>query len=101
VPQGDVSVPLASGFSLIASKVPQRIELTAANGFPQTLEAQYLSFNAGSQNYNTILINDGTQWLNNDSGLPETATPDVGVGFFYYNPPGGASSWPRTFSVNP
>jgi hypothetical protein len=101
VPQGDVGFSMAPGFSLVSSKVPQDISLTAANGFPQVLEAQYLTFNSATQNYNTALINDGTQWLNNDTGDPADARPTVGQGFFIFNPGTTAMTWARTFSVNP
>jgi hypothetical protein len=94
-----LSVSLPTGFTLISSIVPQDISLTAANGFPQTTEAQYLTFNAMTQNYNTILVNDGTGWLNNDTGDPADARPLVGQGFFYYNP-GAAVAWTRDFNPN-
>jgi hypothetical protein len=101
VPQGDVGFTMGPGFSLVSSKVPQDISLTAANGFPQVLEAQYLTFNSATQNYNTALINDGTQWLNNDTGDPADARPTVGQGFFIFNPGGTPMVWTRSFSVNP
>jgi len=102
VPQGTgLTVPLPSGFSLVSSIVPQDIDLTAANGFPQVLEAQYLTFNAVTQNYNTPLINDGTEWLDSISGLPATARPTVGQGFFIFNPGATLLNWVRNFSVNP
>jgi hypothetical protein len=101
VPQGDVGFSMGPGFNLVSSKVPQDISLTAANGFPQVLEAQYLTFNSATQNYNTALINDGTQWLNNDTGDPADARPTVGQGFFIFNPGGTPMVWTRSFSVNP
>jgi hypothetical protein len=101
VPQGDVGVTMQPGFTLMSSKVPQDISLTAANGFPQVLEAQYLTFNSGTQNYNTALINDGTGWLDSNTGDPADARPTVGQGFFLFNPGNTAMNWVRTFSVNP
>jgi hypothetical protein len=101
VPQGDVGFSMVPGYNLISSKVPQDISLTAANGFPQVLEALYLTFNSGTQNYNTTLVNDGSQWLSNETGEPADARPTVGQGFFIFNPNATAITWVRTFSVNP
>jgi hypothetical protein len=95
-----LNVPLAAGFNLVSSIVPQQIALTAANGFPQALEVQYLSFNPATQNYNTTLINDGAGWLNNETGDPVAApAPAVGQGFFIFNP-GSALAWTRNFNPN-
>ena len=101
VPQGTgLTVPLPPNFSLISSIVPQAIALTAANGFPQTVEAQFLSFNPAVQNYDAVILNDGTGWINPETGASVPApTPAVGQGFFYFNP-GAAESWTRNFSVN-
>jgi hypothetical protein len=101
VPQGDVGFSMGPGFSLVSSKVPQDISLTAANGFPQVLEAQYLTFNAMTQNYNTALINDGSAWLDSSTGDPADARPTVGQGFFIFNPGTTPMVWTRSFSVNP
>ena len=101
VPQGDVGFSMGPGFSLVSSKVPQDISLTAANGFPQVLEAQYLTFDCATQNYNTALINDGTGWLDSSTGGLADARPMVGQGFFIFNPGGTPMVWVRTFSVNP
>lgn len=96
----NLTVPLNPGFNLVSSVVPQEIELTAANGFPQVLEVQYLTYNAATQNYNTTLINDGAGWLNNETGDPVSAPkPTVGQGFFVFNP-GSALSWSRNFNPN-
>jgi hypothetical protein len=102
VPQGDVGMTLpALRFSLIASKVPQVITLSPTVGFPHVPEALFMSFVNG--NYVT-LINDGTEWLNNDTGTPTPATAQVGEGFFLYNSGGPTGTdplnWVRTFSVN-
>jgi hypothetical protein len=95
-----LTVPLPPGFSLDSSIVPQDISLTAANGFPQVLEMQYLTFNATTQNYNTALINDGTGWLDSLTGDPANATPTVGQGFFIFNPGNTTLSWTRNFNPN-
>jgi hypothetical protein len=101
VPQGDVGFSMVPGYNLVSSKVPQDISLTAANGFPQVVESLYLTYNAATQNYNPTLINDGTEWLNNDTGIPTDARPTVGQGFFIFNPGNTAMIWVRSFSVNP
>jgi hypothetical protein len=100
VPQGATSVPIPSNFSAISSVVPQALPLTAANGFPQTAEAQYISFNATTQNYDNIVFNNGGAWVLADGvTIAPTPTPAVGQGFFYFNPE-GPTTWNRTFSVN-
>jgi hypothetical protein len=88
------------GFALVSSIVPQDISLTAANGFPQVLEEQYLTFNAMTQNYNVALINDGTGWLDSNTGNPADARPVVGQGFFIFNPGNSALNWARDFNPN-
>jgi hypothetical protein len=95
-----LTVSLPAGFSLDSSIVPQDISLTAANGFPQVLEMQYLTFNSATQNYNTALINDGTGWLDSLTGDPADARPLVGQGFFIFNPGATALNWTRDFNPN-
>jgi hypothetical protein len=95
-----LTVALPPGFALVSSIVPQDISLTAANGFPQVLEEQYLTFNAMTQNYNTALINDGTGWLDSNTGDPADARPVVGQGFFIFNPGNTPLSWSRDFNPN-
>jgi hypothetical protein len=100
VPQGNVSIPIAANFSLISSKVPQALPLTLANGFPQIAEAQYLTFNAATQNYDAIVYNDGTKWVDQSFVTEVPApVPAVGQGFFYFNPE-APTTWVRNFSVN-
>ena len=95
-----LTVTLGSGFTLAGSIVPQSIALDPANGFNDVLEMQYLTFNSATQNYNTTLINDGTGWLNNETGDPvPDPTPAVGQGFFIFNP-GAAVQWTRNFNPN-
>jgi hypothetical protein len=95
-----LTVNLGSGFTLASSIVPQSIALNPANGFNNVLEMQYLTFNSATQNYNTALINDGTSWLNAETGDPVAdPTPAVGQGFFIFNPD-AAVQWTRSFNPN-
>lgn len=86
------------GFNLVSSIVPQAIPLTAANGFPQVLEMQYLTFANPPGAYN-ILINDGTAWVDANTGDPASAAPAVGQGFFIFNPGTTDVLWTRDFTV--
>jgi len=99
VPQGPaLRVPLEPGLNLIGSIVPQQISLSAANGFPQRLLMQYLSFDRATQSYNS-LSNDGVDtWFSDTTGLPEDARPAIGQGFFINNPE-GAINWDRNFTI--
>jgi len=98
VPQGDVGMSLPPlKFSLISSKVPQVVTLSPTIGFPHVAEALFLTYVGGTY---ITLINDGTQWLNNETGEPTPATAQVGEGFFLYNAGGTPLNWVRTFSVN-
>jgi hypothetical protein len=92
-----ITVPLPAGYSLVSSKVPQDISLTAANGFPQVLEMQYQSFTGTGFN---VLINDGAGWLDAATGDPADARPTVGQGFFIFNPDATAHNWVRDFNPN-
>lgn len=94
-----LNVTLNPGFTLASSIVPQEISLIAGNGFPEVEEAQYLTFNANTQNYNTALIYLGG-WVDSLSGDPVDAKPTVGQGFFYFNPDNTAKTWSRNFNPN-
>jgi hypothetical protein len=106
VPQGTgLNVTLNPGFSLVSSIVPQQIQLTQPNGFPQIAEAQYLVFNAATQNYDAVIFNNGTNpngWVLEDGVTPANPVPApaVGQGFFYFNPETSVANWTRNFSVN-
>jgi hypothetical protein len=101
VPQGNVGLSLSPGFSLVSSKVPQSVPIDTI-GMPDVLEALFLRYNATTQGYRVSLINDGSDWLDSESGVVTPATPNVGEGFFIYNPSATVPIvWPRTFSVNP
>jgi hypothetical protein len=91
-----LSVPLGPGYSLISSIVPQEISLTAANGFPQVVLMQYQSYNGAGFD---VLLNDGTGWVDANTGDPADARPKVGQGFFIFNPE-AAVNWTRDFNPN-
>lgn len=97
VPQGTNTVALVPGYTLISSVVPQQLSLVASNGFPQVSDMLYLSF---SNNAYSTLVNDGSQWLDANSGNPTDAKPAVGQGFFINNPNATSVNWTRSFSVN-
>lgn len=96
VPQGTNTVTLPPAFSLVSVVVPQQLALVASNSFPAVADMLYYSFKT---NVYTVLVYDGTQWLNNDTAVPQTPTPAVGEGFFINNP-GSTTNWVRAFSVN-
>jgi hypothetical protein len=101
VPQGNVGISLTPGFSLVSSKVPQSVPIDTI-GVPDVVEALFLTYNATTQSYNISLINDGTDWLQSETGVVTPATPKVAEGFFFYNPSQSTPiAWVRTFSVNP
>ena len=101
VPQGTgLTVPLPPGFALVSSIVPQAVPLTPANGFPNILEAQFLYFNAATQNYDAPIYNDGTGWILGDGTPVAAPAPAVGTGFFFFNPNATTANWTRNFSVN-
>jgi hypothetical protein len=100
VPQGTLNLSLSAGFSLVSSKVPQSAALDTI-GLSHRLEAQYITYSATLQGYNTPLIDDGGTWLDSITGDPASPIPRVGEGFFLYNPGPGDLPWNRTFSVNP
>ena len=96
-----LTVTMGAGFNLVSSIVPQQIALTAANGFPLVSDLQYLTFNAATQGYNDALVTDGATWFNNVTGADAPApTPDVGQGFFVFNPGTTPLTWSRNFNPN-
>lgn len=97
----NLTVSMGPGFNLVSSIVPQQIALNAANLFPLVSDLQYLTFNSATQGYNDALVTDGTVWLNNVTGVEVPApTPNVGDGFFIFNPGTTPLSWTRDFNPN-
>jgi hypothetical protein len=100
VPQGTtLTVAIPQGLRFSGPIVPQELSLTMANGFPQIAGLQFLTYNRATQGFDS-LINDGTQWLDNDTGDPADARPLVGQGFFTSNSDTTDYSWVRCFNVN-
>jgi hypothetical protein len=91
VKQGTLSTPLAAGFNLVASQVPQAgkiatdLKLTPADG------DQVYTFNATTQQYSVFTYELG-EW--------DPSEPTLAVGEAVWVRKGAAGSWDRTFSVN-
>ena len=98
VKTGSTSVPLNSGFNLIASVVPQRYELISPD-FPVVNGYQHYKLKPDST-YAVSVYNNG--WFDIDSELPvQVYSSDVNTpaqGFFILNP-GSATTWSRTFNL--
>ncbi|HRY50680.1 MAG TPA: hypothetical protein P5186_21740 [Candidatus Paceibacterota bacterium] len=91
VPQGTLTTPIAQGFSLIASQVPQAGTIQTQLGLPaQTNDKAYLFVDGNYQ----IFTRRASSWTGG------TGEPAVGVadGFFYQAV--AAGTWTRSFSVN-
>jgi hypothetical protein len=94
VPQGDLSVPLPAGFSIVASPVPQEGTATALGLTGNEGDTIY-QFNEATQNYNTPSTYDAL-----DQAFSPALQPlAVGEAFFFLNR-GAARTWNRTFDVN-
>jgi len=95
------STPVANGYSILSSVVPQSDTLDNL-GFPSRENDNVYFFNpalnsgqGGYVNYNFSSDNPG--WF------PPNPTPAVGQSFFFRGDPGqgGSRSWPRSFVVGP
>jgi len=91
VKQGNLSTPLAAGYNLVASQVPQAGKIQTDLGLVLANNEQVLTFNADTQKYTIYTYDD--EWL------PSEPTIAVGEGVWVRK--GAAGSWTRTFSVNP
>jgi len=94
VMQGSLSLPLASGFNLIGSQVPQSGKLETDLGFKAAANDKVYLFDATSGNYTTYTKRASGTWTGG-SGEPVI---NVANGFFYQAQAAGA--WTRSFSVN-
>jgi hypothetical protein len=110
VPQGNLSLPLVTGFNLVGSQVPQALPTGPATGGEDTLEFpaanndQLFFYNSGNQAYDGAMLyltGLGWLWTDPDTGLPGASNGrvvDVAEGFFVQK--AAAASWDRNFSVN-
>jgi len=94
VPQGTLTTPVASGFSIVSSQVPQSGGITTALGFPgkdNDTCFKYIAGPGGHYEINTYI--DGVGW--------DPAEPVLNVGDAVWIQSSGAhASWTRVFSVN-
>jgi hypothetical protein len=90
------SVPIAQGFSIISSVVPQSSPLDTI-GFPAVDGDFVYQYDSATGGYR---INDFLGgWEGDDNGV--APTPAIGESFFLYHPTTSpASTWNRTFTVN-
>ncbi len=91
VMQGNLSNPIAAGFSIMSSQVPQSGKLDTDLKFPAADGDTVYRFNNASNSYVTHVLDLG-EW---SGGTP---VPAVGEAFFVKA--GKAGAWTRTFSVN-
>lgn len=96
VPQGTLTTTVPTGFSILASQVPQAGTLTTALGFTGALQDTVFKFLRATQKYD-----DNTpQYFGPEVGwFPSEPTLEVGESFFLLRT-AAAGTWTRTFSVN-
>jgi len=92
VKQGTLTTPLAAGFTLVGSQVPQSGLVSTDLGLPIGNAESVFRFNTVSQSYT-----GGSFLFGSWSGGVE---PTVGVGEGFFVKKNATSSWVRTFSVN-
>jgi hypothetical protein len=89
-----LTTPVASGFSIVSSQVPQSGGITSALGFPgkdNDTCFKYVAGPGGGYQINTYI--DGVGW--------DPVEPILGVGDAVWIQSSGAhASWTRVFSVN-
>lgn len=92
VKQGNLSTPLAQGFNLVASQVPQAGKISTDLGLSVSDGDIVYKFDADTQGY-LISTFDLGEW--------DPSEPTFAVGEGCWVRKGAAGSWNRTFSVNP
>ena len=93
VPQGNLSTPVASGFSIVSSQVPQSGTLTTALGFPAKENDACYKFIPGPGAHYEISTFIGGAW--------DLTEPTLGVGdAVWIQSEGAHANWTRVFSVN-
>jgi hypothetical protein len=91
VMQGNLSNPIAAGFSVMSSQVPQSGKLDTDLKFPAADGDVVYQFDNATNSYVSHTLDFG-EWSNG------TPTPKVGEAFFVKASKAG--TWTRTFSVN-
>jgi hypothetical protein len=91
VPQGDVSINIPAGYSIVSSKVPQSGTLGSLGYTPAASDQVYKFDNATGYKISTF-DPDFQSWD------PSEPTVNVGESFFILKK--AAGTWTRTFSVN-
>lgn len=92
VKQGDLQTPLAEGFNLVASQVPQAGKISTDLGLILADGEQVFRFNADTQGYQVFTFDIG-EW--------DPAEPELAVGEGVWVRKAAVGSWNRTFAVNP
>ena len=92
MPQGDVSVSIPAGYSIISSKVPQAGDIQKDLGYAPVGGDTMYRFDNTAQSYKTYQYDaEFGEW---------TAPPVVTVGESFFMLKKAAGTWTRTFSVN-
>jgi len=95
------TVPLAPGFQIISSALPQSLPLSGAPpaglGFPVANNDETYQFNPATGGYRINQYFAASGWEGDDGGNPPT--PAIGESFWVRT--GTSRNWTRTFSVGP
>jgi hypothetical protein len=95
VPTGTASnTSVPSGFSIVASAVPQSALLQTTLGFPMSAGDRVFRWNGTGYSIHDYTLNPFTQQL---AWSPSEPTPAVGESFFSFK--GNSASWNRNFSI--
>jgi hypothetical protein len=97
VPQGTLTNPLAAGFNLKASIVPQAGRLDTVLGFPAQEGDTVFVYNKPTESFRSTVFEDDGEG-NLGWSVPDLAVIDVAQGFFVV-PVAGAKNWTRNFSA--
>jgi len=96
VPQGSLSNPTPTGFTMAGSQVPQAGLINTALGFPMGSGDQIFQYQGPGLPYKLSTVDefDPTAWI------PSQPTLAVGEAVWILRAPGSPTAWTRTFSVN-
>jgi hypothetical protein len=93
VPQGDLTINIPAGFSIISSAVPQAGNVDTQLGFDPAGGDQLYFWNESTQRYSIHTYDaDFAEW--------DVALPNVEVGEAFFIRKNAAGTWRRTFNVN-